>query len=433
MRWLVGVGLALVSAASGCMVASSGREPAAVRSLAELARDQGNASTHATAPPEARLPPTQTDRAAFDWSAAPRRGYPDTGEASPSAVIAEPADRSEEDHDGSSDSDETSPPPAPLPQWTADKQGRMNWWRRAAQAGFWKENRPHSLTTAAIATLDEQPRGDVLDGSPQNAQAAFTESRSSPETATTVPAEHVEPLDASHAVPETESPATGQSSDDDAGWQDALRRVRELAEAESPPDAELSEVRWRDLLRSESAVEDPLWRSVRAATGKLLQSESPTDDSAALQDLRRAMELLAARAPLEVRNLAFCTRVDGFGVVRAFPEYRFFPDQEVLLYAEIENVTTGRPDDGGFETRLAGRYQIRNASGETLASETFPEYREVSRTIRRDYFAPYRIYLPRDIAPGRYVLALSMRDALSGKVGEAEVAFEMIAQPAGQQ
>ncbi len=163
------------------------------------------------------------------------------------------------------------------------------------------------------------------------------------------------------------------------------------------------------------------WRALESAVRLLLDPE-PGNDARALGQLRIAVHELAQGANLELRNLAFCTRVEGFGRYQAFPKTIFYPDQEVLLYVEVENFATTESAEG-FETELQGSYLITNADGRRLAEQDFVIDRQSSRNARRDYFVPYRLYMPRAIEPGRYTLTLSMQDLKANKASQAKVEF----------
>ncbi len=81
-----------------------------------------------------------------------------------------------------------------------------------------------------------------------------------------------------------------------------------------------------------------------------------------MNHLRSGVKALATLGPLRVRNLAFCTKVSGFGDFREFESYTFKPGQQVLLYVEIEDfaveqvesVTTTR-STSAFSTRRASQ------------------------------------------------------------------------------
>jgi hypothetical protein len=174
------------------------------------------------------------------------------------------------------------------------------------------------------------------------------------------------------------------------------------------------------------ATEQEFWRHYLAGLSLYLDRERmPQRDrraALALAELREATSHLAATGTLEVRNLAFCRSVDSFGVYTKFADDQFKPDQEVLLYVEVNNFQSVRTPEG-FVTSLEGTYQILDAAGQRVADHTFPLERETCQNRRRDYFIPYRMWLPKKIEPGTYTLQLTVQDTQAQKSGQASIPF----------
>ncbi len=135
---------------------------------------------------------------------------------------------------------------------------------------------------------------------------------------------------------------------------------------------------------------------------------------------REATNFLGAASNLEVRSPAFCTEVQGYGVVTRFAKPHFLPDQDVLLYCELENVAAEEVKEG-FETQLQGSYEIVDAGGRRFADQLLQMEPEVCRNHRRDYFIVYRIYMPQQIPPGDYQLRLTIEDLKARKFGQANL------------
>ncbi len=133
---------------------------------------------------------------------------------------------------------------------------------------------------------------------------------------------------------------------------------------------------------------------------------------------------LAAVSDLAVRSVAFCTQVDGYGLFQRFAKNHFAPDQDVLLYCEIDNVAAEKVKLG-YETQLQGRYEIRDAQGLRIEDQLLPMEPEICQNHRRDYFIVYRIYMPQKIAPGSYQLRLTVEDMKAHKFGQSNVDFEI--------
>jgi hypothetical protein len=156
---------------------------------------------------------------------------------------------------------------------------------------------------------------------------------------------------------------------------------------------------------------------------------APLRTAKVLRSLRDATTELAAASKLEVRNLAFCTDVDAFGWYREFPRNEFQPKQPVVLYVEVDNFAAEKKSPSAFETELQGSYQIFDSSGRIVAERQLEPDKAVCRNYRRDYFLRYVMYMPADIAPGRYRLELTIEDLKAKdkyqgrKLGEGMIEF----------
>jgi hypothetical protein len=146
--------------------------------------------------------------------------------------------------------------------------------------------------------------------------------------------------------------------------------------------------------------------------------------STVMQNQREATNQLAAISDLEVRSAAFCTSVEGYGIIKQFANYQFKPDQDVLLYCELENVDA-QAVQSGFETQLQGRYEIIDNDGKRIADQLLPMEKEVCKNHRRDYFIVYRIYMPMQIPPGSYQLRLTIEDMKAKKYGQSMLDFQI--------
>jgi hypothetical protein len=146
--------------------------------------------------------------------------------------------------------------------------------------------------------------------------------------------------------------------------------------------------------------------------------------------LRDAIRELTPASRLELKNLAFCERVEQFGWFTEFRRAEFAPKQQVILYVEVENASAEEKSKQSFETELAGSYQIFDEAGKLAHERTLPLDKETCRNYRRDYFLAYRVYLPEDIAPGHYRLELTIEDMKAKrngnrKLGEAMIEFRI--------
>ncbi|MFN7732659.1 MAG: hypothetical protein ACK5OB_12200 [Pirellula sp.] len=139
---------------------------------------------------------------------------------------------------------------------------------------------------------------------------------------------------------------------------------------------------------------------------------------------REANHALADMANLEVKQLAFCDEVSGYGIFSRCKTNLFAPDQDVLLYCEIDNVTAERIKDG-YITQLQGSYEIYDAQKRKVTEQLLPMEPELCQNQRRDYYIVYRIFMPQQIQPGRHELVLNIEDMKGHKFGQAAAEFQI--------
>jgi hypothetical protein len=148
--------------------------------------------------------------------------------------------------------------------------------------------------------------------------------------------------------------------------------------------------------------------------------DAMTRAAEAKQHLSDGFTRLGEMAPLQVRNLSFCTEVSSFGCYTLFKKYEFLPGQEVLLYAEVENFGIDSTKKG-YHTSLRSSYQILDSAGQRIADHAISTTEEYCRNPRRDFFIGSLLRMPSRINPGKYTLQLTIEDLKSQKVGQASV------------
>ncbi|HET6882737.1 MAG TPA: hypothetical protein VFI31_21395 [Pirellulales bacterium] len=138
--------------------------------------------------------------------------------------------------------------------------------------------------------------------------------------------------------------------------------------------------------------------------------------------LSRAVAALGEQGQLVVRNLAFCTDVHSYGVLKRFEPAEFHAGQKVLVYAEIENFKS-EDTAQGFHTSLEASYQILDRQGQRVAHGELALTEEHCQNRRRDFFVRYFIDLPKNIYEGGYTLELTIEDQLGRKIGQSSIDF----------
>ena len=193
------------------------------------------------------------------------------------------------------------------------------------------------------------------------------------------------------------------------------------------------------------------WRQTVLGLGTLLDTQSfPRQQDRverATDFLNQGVRSLATLGRLQVRNLALCTKINGYGDFQECRPTDLKPDAPLLLYVEVENylaepLTSGRSQANWiadskrrdetatgatkYATEFHGHYEIYDANQNRIVPEKqLPVARDECRNVRRDYFIPYQIYLPKRLPPGSYRLELTIEDNKSNKVGNAVLDFQV--------
>lgn len=144
----------------------------------------------------------------------------------------------------------------------------------------------------------------------------------------------------------------------------------------------------------------------------------------ALRPLREAVDHLASGATLDVKNVALCKSVAMWGNFTEFDEYTFKPNQEVLLYFEVENFAS-ESTDKGYATEFVSSYEIFDETGRRVAEQQFPTAQETCQNRRRDYFIRYHLHMPKMLTSGDYTLQLTVEDQKGHKFGQGSVKFKV--------
>ena len=168
------------------------------------------------------------------------------------------------------------------------------------------------------------------------------------------------------------------------------------------------------------------WSKELYGLSTLLDSEKTPDAvrraAESKQIFAEALSRLGETAPLLVRNLSFCTAIQSYGCFMPFKKYEFAPDQEALLYAEMDNFAS-ESTPKGFHTQLRSSYQILDSAGQRVADHTFTTTEEYCQNARRDFFIGYHLRMPKRINPGKYTLQMTIEDLQSQKVGQSTIEF----------
>ena len=170
------------------------------------------------------------------------------------------------------------------------------------------------------------------------------------------------------------------------------------------------------------------WQQMVWAITNSLDAEeqlSPRERAAqSIPPVNTALRRLREQADLTIRNSAFCEKISYFGNYKRFPKDDFVPgQQEVLLYAEIENFRSEPSLAGEYRTLLKSRIEIVGADGELRWWKNFEATEDLCRNPRRDYFHNYQFTIPAHLHLGPHTLKLIVVDELSGKQATSAIKF----------
>jgi hypothetical protein len=159
----------------------------------------------------------------------------------------------------------------------------------------------------------------------------------------------------------------------------------------------------------------------RLGEGSLTQAK-PQEVATFLDVLENFSRALRPRAALSLGKVCFCQDIRGFGLIDPLPnDYAFQAGgdsrygERMLLYVEVRNFAS-RQVGQFFETRLAGRVEIRDAQGKPEWSKDFEAESNVSVSPRHDYFIIFRLWVPPLLPAGHHTLVVEVSDE-TGQIG----------------
>jgi hypothetical protein len=175
-----------------------------------------------------------------------------------------------------------------------------------------------------------------------------------------------------------------------------------------PVQAEVLSALFKTMAGAQDALRDPATGTSRAMT--------------AAAELHR---LLAEQAPVTISKIALVTAVDSFGDYKAVQPLLFPPGRpvHVFCYCEIGNFRSESTTDGRLRTLLAAALEVYDPTGRIVWQQKVPQIEDLVYTPRRDFFIPLEIKLPSTLAPGEYVLKVTIEDKLAATTDQQRLTF----------
>lgn len=259
-----------------------------------------------------------------------------------------------------------------------------------------------SLPVAAAVAVEEQgPLAEeaLAEGVAREEQAAAVVA------AVAEPAVNDEPMPEPVAIAAEIQPAS-----------DGAKIETDIADAVETPEAQVAET-------SPGLLADRVTSAIRELP--VSREAAPLSPEETMRRLEEALALARRQAPLRVENPCFAWQVRAWGDVERCDVSRFRAGQRVIVYFEVDNLTSdARPD--GHATKLDTELRLVNVSGECLHEWSFPPLAESCPAPRRDYFARYILQVPEGIAPGPLRLEMTVNDLLGEKSADVALPLEVV-------
>lgn len=174
--------------------------------------------------------------------------------------------------------------------------------------------------------------------------------------------------------------------------------------------------------------EQEFWSNELYGLAVWLDSQRITDSQRRAEEAKRhlgkAVARLAAISPLVVRNLALVTDIQSFGNYKPCKKAEFAPEQDILLYAEVENLSCEETPKG-YHSAWRSSCQIFDSRGQRVVAHEPTASEEYCQNPRRDFFIGCQFRLPKRIYSGKHTLQIMVEDVKSQKAGQSSIEFTL--------
>ena len=154
--------------------------------------------------------------------------------------------------------------------------------------------------------------------------------------------------------------------------------------------------------------------------------EAVAGGTVAVERLQIEPEEIGPQPGLAIMNPCFVSRVRAWGVVDRFPEQVFRPGQDVIVYFELQDLSS-RKSPAGHATSIDSVFRLIDGDGQQIGQWKFEPVDETCHAPRSDYFARYFIRIPETAAAGRYRLEFAVTDRLAGSSTQTHLDLEVAA------
>jgi hypothetical protein len=139
-----------------------------------------------------------------------------------------------------------------------------------------------------------------------------------------------------------------------------------------------------------------------------------------IRPLLEMADRLRGEADLTIPTIALCTAVRTFGEYDPINPPRFAANKahDVILYCEVENFSSQLDDKQFWLTKLTKDAVLYTENGMPVWSDKSETITDAARRRRHDFFIVKRLRLPANLAVGRYLMKVTIRDDQVNRVAE---------------
>jgi len=154
----------------------------------------------------------------------------------------------------------------------------------------------------------------------------------------------------------------------------------------------------------------------------------PDGAARATEQLTPLLVRLSEASDLAIPKLVLCQRVAAFGNYTPIEPAEFVTGQPVAFatYCELRNLVSRVGADGTYTSRLAMTTAVITRAGDTILELQDADIVDQCRNRRSDFFIAREVRLPATLAPGEYVVKVTVTDKLGEKVAEQRTTFRVV-------
>ena len=140
---------------------------------------------------------------------------------------------------------------------------------------------------------------------------------------------------------------------------------------------------------------------------------------------------IRARADLHIASASLCTAVRKFGDYDPIEPLRFVSGTgeptKAVFYCEVDGFQSMLDEKDRWATKLSLSMKLYNSDAVEVWAENAAQVADSSRRRRHDFFIGKIIQLPSTLAPGRYLMKVTVRDLQGNRVDESTLQVDFVA------